>query len=86
VACNAVIPIVAHSRRQAQVRVAGGLPVLAISPDRQVLYAGYRTKPAISIAACIEAAARWHNTALRACRKSVPHPLQYGTTALKFGH
>jgi 6-phosphogluconolactonase len=34
--------------RQAEVAVAGGPSVLAISPDRQVLYVGYRTQPAIS--------------------------------------
>src|SRR5229473_4358072 len=34
--------------RQAEVPVAGGPSVMAISPDRQVLYAGHRTSPAIS--------------------------------------
>jgi 6-phosphogluconolactonase len=34
--------------RQAEVPVAGGPSVLAISPDRQVLYVGHRTQPAIS--------------------------------------
>ena len=34
--------------RQAEVPVAGGPSVLAISPDRQVLYVGHRTHPAIS--------------------------------------
>src|SRR5712691_9260313 len=33
---------------QAEVAVAGGPSVLAISPDRRVLYVGHRTKPAIS--------------------------------------
>ncbi len=33
---------------QADVPVAGGPSVLAISPDRQVLYVGHRTKPTIS--------------------------------------
>src|SRR5260370_4665321 len=33
---------------QADVPVAGGPSVLAISPDRQVLYVGHRTKPPIS--------------------------------------
>jgi len=33
---------------QAEVPVAGGPSVLALSPDRQVLYAGHRTRPAIS--------------------------------------
>jgi 6-phosphogluconolactonase (cycloisomerase 2 family) len=34
--------------RQAEVPVAGGPSVLAISPDRPVLYVGHRTQPAIS--------------------------------------
>src|SRR5258708_24346844 len=34
--------------RQAEVPVAGGPSVLALSPDRQVLYVGHRTRPAIS--------------------------------------
>ncbi len=33
---------------QAEVPVAGGPSVLAISPDRQALYLGHRTRPAIS--------------------------------------
>ncbi len=33
---------------QAEVRVAGGPSVLALSPNRQVLYVGHRTEPAIS--------------------------------------
>src|SRR5712691_5445924 len=33
---------------QAEVAVAGGPSVLAISPDRQMLYVGHRTKPTIS--------------------------------------
>src|SRR5260370_11077831 len=33
---------------QAEVPVAGGPSVLAASPDRQVLYVGYRGSPAIS--------------------------------------
>ena len=34
--------------RQAETPVAGGPSVLAVSPDRRVLYAGHRTQPAIS--------------------------------------
>jgi 6-phosphogluconolactonase len=34
--------------RQAQTAIAGGPSVLAISPDRRVLYVGHRTQPAIS--------------------------------------
>jgi 6-phosphogluconolactonase (cycloisomerase 2 family) len=34
--------------RQADVPAVGGPSVLALSPDRQVLYVGHRTRPAIS--------------------------------------
>ena len=34
--------------RQAEVPVAGGPSVMAISPDRRVLYVGHRAEPAIS--------------------------------------
>ena len=34
--------------RQADVPVAGGPSVTALSPDRRVLYVGLRTRPAIS--------------------------------------
>ena len=37
-----------HLTPQGEVPVAGGPSTLAISPDRQVLYVGYRTVPAIS--------------------------------------
>ena len=42
------MPTPASSTPQGEVPAAGGPSVLAISPDRQVLYVGHRTRPAIS--------------------------------------
>ncbi len=44
----AIDPEAGRLTRQAEVAVSGGPSVLAISPDRRVLYVGQRTNPAIS--------------------------------------
>lgn len=48
IACLAIDPGTGGLTRQADVPVAGGPSVLALSPDRRVLYVGHRTRPAIS--------------------------------------
>ena len=48
IACFAIDPGTGGLTRQADVPVAGGPSVTALSPDRRMLYVGLRTRPAIS--------------------------------------
>jgi 6-phosphogluconolactonase len=48
IATFAIAPDTGQIKRQAETSIAGGPSVLAISPDRRVLYVGRRTQPAIS--------------------------------------